>query len=378
MCCNLAYQAIHRSFKACKTAMTRSRTTVLIVLTVILALLAIRLALPTLIERMVNRQLSGLEHYSGHVADVDVALWRGAYVLRDLRIEKRDSELSVPMLLAPRVDIALSWRNLFRGAVVARVAFDRPVLHFVDGRGTNDSQSGAGEDWRQRLEDLVPIRIDEVRVADGEVVFHNFVSDPPVDLRAKAVHADIRNLTNVRDEAGERVADLDATALLFDSAGLEAQARFDPFGRMDAFTLALRVLSIDVTRVNDLARAYANIDFESGNGEFVLELEAEDGQLSGYAKPLFQNLQIFSWRKDVEEAEKNPFRIAWEALAQGVATLFRNQPADQFATRIEISGRIDNPDLGVFGAVIEVLRNAFVRALEPYFEGTHLPLRDED
>ena len=358
--------------------MSRSRIVLLVVLVTVLLLVLLRLLLPSLIERTVNRQLATMGAYSGHVADVDVALWRGAYVLRELRIDKRDSDLPVPMLSAPRIDIALSWRNLLRGGIVARVRFEQPVLNFVDGRSSQDSLSGAGEDWRQRLEDLVPIRIDEVAVREGEVVFHNFVSDPPVDLRATAVNADIRNLTNVRDESGQRVAELDATAHLFDSADLEARARFDPFGRMDAFSFALRILAIDVTRLTDLARAYANLDFESRNGEFVMELEASDGELEGYAKPLFQNLQIFSWRSDVVEQEKNPFRIAWEALVQGVTSIFRNAPADQFATRIEIGGRIDNPDLGVFGAVIEVLRNAFVRALQPYFEGTQLPLRDED
>lgn len=357
--------------------MTRSRITSLVLLLSALLLLILRLLLPSMIERTVNRQLSGMNEYSGRIDEVDVALWRGAYVLRGLRIEKRDSALTVPMLAAPSVDIAISWRNLLRGAIVARVRFDQPELHFVDGLSRVDSLSGTGEDWRQRLEDLVPIRIDEVAIRDGVVVFHNFVSDPPVDLRATAVNADILNLTNIRDEDGQRVAELTATAHLFDSADLEAEALFDPFGRMDAFTLALRVLAIDVTRVNDLARAYAGIDFESGNGEFVMELEAEDGQLSGYAKPLFQNLKIFSWRSDVVEQDKNPFRIAWEVLVEGITTIFRNAPADQFGTRIEIGGRIDNPDLGLFGAAIEVLRNAFVRALEPYFEGTHLPERNE-
>lgn len=356
--------------------MSRSRKLGLLLLILVLALLLLRLMLPSMIERTVNRQLADMGEYSGQVADVDVALWRGAYVLHGLRIDKVSGEVPVPMLDAPRIDIALSWRNLLRGAIVARVAFEQPVLNFVDGRGSDDSLTGAGVDWRQQLEDLVPIRIDEVQLRDGEVVFNNFVSDPPVDLRATAVNADIENLTNVRDEDGQRVAQMSGTAHLFDSADLEAEASFDPFGRMDEFTLAMRVLAIDLTRVNDLAQAYANLDFESGNGEFVMELEAADGQLSGYAKPLFQNLSIFSWRSDVVEDDKNPLRLAWEALVEGVTTVLRNQPADQFGTRIEISGRIDNPDLGVFGAVIEVLRNAFVRALEPYFEGTALPERE--
>lgn len=357
------------------TPMRRSRKVGLLLLIGVLALVLARLLLPTLIERVVNRQLADLGEYSGQVADVDVALWRGAYVLHGLRIDKVSGQVPVPMLDAPRIDIALGWRHLLRGAIVARVAFEQPVVNFVDGRGGDDSLTGAGVDWRQQLEDLVPIRIDEVQVRDGEVVFNNFVSDPPVDLRATAVHADIENLTNVRDADGRRVASMTGTAHLFDSADLEAQASFDPFGRMDEFTLAMRVLAVDLTRINDLAQAYANLDFESGNGEFVMELEAADGRLTGYAKPLFQNLSIFSWRSDVVDGDKNPLRLAWEALVEGVTTVLRNPPADQFGTRIEIRGRIDDPELGVFGAVIEVLRNAFVRALEPYFEGTAVPER---
>lgn len=358
--------------------MSKSRKWWLGLLVLVLALVLLRLALPSIVERVVNRQLAQMGDYTGQVDDVDLALWRGAYVLHGLRIEKIDGELQVPLLNAPRIDIALSWRNLLRGAIVASVRFEAPSLHFVDGRSQDDSLTGAGVDWRQILEELVPIRIDEVIVRDGEVVFHNFVSDPPVDLRATAVQATILNLTNVRDVEGGRVAELQATATLFDSANLESEARFDPIGRMDEFSFALRVLGIDLPRINDLARAYANLDFESGNGELVLELEAADGQLSGYAKPLFQDLTIFSWRSDVMESDKNPFQIAWEAIVEGVTTVFRNQPADQFGTRVEIRGRIDNPELGVFGAVVGVLRNAFIEALQPYFEGTRLRVRSED
>jgi hypothetical protein len=249
------------------------------------------------------------------------------------------------------------------------------VVHFVDGSG-GAAQSGAGVAWRGRLEAIVPVRIDTVTVTGGEAHFHNFHSDPPVDLVASGVEATIDNLTNVRDEAGERVAHLDARATLFDSARLEAQASFDPFERMDEFSLALRVLEIDLTRTNALAQAYAGIDFESGSGEFVLELEAVDGRMQGYAKPLFQDIQIFSWRNDVREQGGNPFRMAWEAVVAGVTTVFRNQPADQFATRIEISGQVGDADTSLWSAVTGVLRNAFVEALNPYFEGTTLPERE--
>ncbi|ANB19530.1 DUF748 domain-containing protein [Dokdonella koreensis] len=332
----------------------------------VLVLVAARLALPPVLKSVVNSRLATMGTYHGHVADLDLSLWRGAYRLQGLRIAK--DGVPVPLLDAPDVDILVSWRALLKGAVVAEVAFQAPTVHFVDGRTPAESQTGAGVNWRDRLDALVPIRIDAIRIHDGTVVFHNFVSDPPVDLRATAVEATIDNLTNVRDEAGARVAGLTAQGRLFGDAALEAKARFDPFGRMDEFELALRVLGIDLTHINDLAQAYANLDIESGNGEIVLELEAAHGRLTGYAKPLFQQLKIFSWREDVGKDGKNPFRIAWEAIVQGVVTVFKNHPADQFGTRIPISGSIDDADLSTWAAVVGVLRNAFVEALTPYFE----------
>jgi len=49
----------------------------------ILLLIAIRIALPYILLRVVNKQLSGIKGYYGHVNDIDVALYRGAYTLKD-------------------------------------------------------------------------------------------------------------------------------------------------------------------------------------------------------------------------------------------------------------------------------------------------------
>ena len=136
--------------------------------------------------------------YHGHLADVDIHLWRGAYSIDRLRIVKVSGKVPVPLLDAPRTDIALSWRALQpRRACAARSAFSRPVLNFVDGDGKGDSQSGKGVDWRAKLKLLAPIRLDEVAVVDGTVTFRNFVSNPRVDLKMTDVNATATNLTNV-------------------------------------------------------------------------------------------------------------------------------------------------------------------------------------
>jgi hypothetical protein len=159
-------------------------------------------------------------------------------------------------------------------------------------------------------------------------------------------------------------------------AAMQSTARFDPLGKLDDFEFSLRIDRIELQRLNDLLQAYAKVDVASGEGDFLMELEAREGQLQGYAKPLFRNVQVFSWKQDVEEQGDNPLRAAWEALAGAIENLFKNQGKDQFATRIEIRGRIGDTQTSKLQAIGAILHNAFVEAYLPQFE--HLPERREN
>src|SRR5690606_33987044 len=154
-----------------------------------------------------------------HIEDVDLAWWRGAYRLDGLLIEKKDKQVQAPLLDAPLIDIAVSWRELWRNqAVVAVVVFEQPKLNFVDGGERGESQTGDGVDWRDRLEALLPITLNEIRVVDGQLSFRNFTAEPPVHVYANAVDASLYNLTNSADAKGERVATFEGTAKLFNQA----------------------------------------------------------------------------------------------------------------------------------------------------------------
>ena len=361
-----------------QTHPARRRWLLWLVLALLAALVLLRLALPSIVRDVLNQRMDQMGDYHGHVEDVDIHLWRGAYSLHGLKVEKSSGAVPVPLLATPNMQIALSWRALLHGAIRARVDFHEPVLNFVDGRGKAEGQAGTGVDWRDALQQLMPIDLDELNVHDGTVTFQSFVSEPRVDLKATQVQGSALNLTNADRADGRRVASVEANALILGDAPLELSAHFDPLEERGDFDFQLRVLRINLVRANDLARAYAALDFASGHGDFVMELEARDGQLTGYAKPLLKELQIFSWEQDVGQGDKNPLRITWEAIAQGVSWLFRNHRKDQLATRVPISGRIDDRELGVLPAVLNVLRNAFVEAYSPQLEGLPRAPPDSD
>jgi len=333
-------------------------------------LLGLHSALPYLIRNYLNEQLASMGDYRGQIADVDLAWWRGAYRIDGLTIVKVAGQVPVPLLEAPTVDLALSWRSLWHDrAIVGRVIFERPELNFVDGRTAQQSQSGAGVDWRAQLEQLLPITLNEVRVEDGRVAFRNFQSKPPVDLQATAVNASIYNLTNVSNAQGKRVAHFEGSAQVLGQAPLEATADFDPFGTLDEFELRLRVTDVELTRLNDFARAYGGFDFAAGSGDLVIEAQVVAGQLHGYVKPLLRNVELFNWQQDVEQEPLGLLFSIWEALLGSGQTLLKNQQEDQFATRIELSGSLRQREISPLQAFIAILQNAFIQAFSPSFEG---------
>lgn len=345
------------------------RRTLIVVVVIVVLLVVARVILPYVVKDYLNRKMDHMGDYHGHVADVDLHLWRGAYSLGELRIEKVNGKVPVPFFDARTMDIAISWRALTHGTVRARVEFDHASLNFVDGSSSASGQAGKGVDWRQQLEGLLPIRLDELTVHNSQVTFHNFSSHPKVDLKMTDVEATALNLSNADRSHGSRVATFHATAKVLGDAPMTADASFDPLdAKMQDFTFDLRVNDIQLQRLNDLARAYAKLDFAGGHGTFVMQLQAHDGQLNGYAKPLLHDVKIFSWKQDVEQDKENPLQVAWEAVASGVTWLFKNHDKDQFATKVPISGRIDDKNLGTWQAVINVLHNAFVQAYTPKLE----------
>lgn len=355
---------------------THYRRSLWILGVIAIVLVAARIALPYVVLDYLNGRLAKMGSYTGHIVDIDIHLWRGAYSIDGLSVTKVDGKVPVPLFKTTRADISLTWVSLARGHFRGKIDFYDPVVNFVDGKGEGDTQTGKGVDWRAQLHALAPFRFDEINVFNGAITFHNFVSSPKVDLTMSDVNGQVTNLTNVQREGGDRVAKMHATAKILGDAPLETRAEFDPVTRLGDFHYEITVHNIKLVKANDLVRAYSGLDFAGGEGDFVMELQAKDSKLTGYAKPIFKGLKIFSWKQDVEQDKKGPLKLAYEAVAEGVSKVFKNQAKDQFATRVAISGNIDAKSVSTSDAIIGILRNAFVEAYKPNLE--HLTKRPDN
>ncbi len=322
--------------------------------------------MPWAVRHYVNRTIDRSPLYDGEIGAVRIHLWRGAYSIRDVRLNKTTGNVPVPFFTASRIDFSIQWKALFHGSIVGRVLMDQPELNFVDAATPEEDQTGAGGPWMQIIRDLFPFKINQALVRNGSIHFRAFRSAKPMDVYLSEVQASIDDLANVRDEMTPLVAKVQATALAMDHAKLDFRMTLDPFSYQPTFHLATRLMGLDVTKINDLAMDYGNFDFQRGWFDLVVEADAKEGQLSGYAKPLFRNLKVFSLREDFKG---NPFQYLWEALVGSTAAIFKNQSRDQFGTLIPFTGQVSRgatPDM--IATIGNILRNAFVRAYLPRLE----------
>ena len=325
-----------------------------------------RLWLPTFARNYVNRTLDQSPLYSGTIGDIDIHLWRGAYSIHDINISKRTGNVPVPFFVAKTVDFALEWNAIWHRRLVGRIVMAQPEINFVDAPSDDEKQSGLGGAWLQIIQDLFPFKINSTIIKNGSIHFRAYQKKQPFDVYLSEVNGTLDNLSNIRGESTPLVATVQATALAMDEARFEFKMTLDPFSYLPTFHLATRLLGLDLTKVNNLARSYGKFDFERGWLDLVIEADSKEGQLSGYVKPLFRNPKIFSLTEDIKD--ENALEFFWQALLGVIKSGFKNWPRDQVATVIPFTATPSGSNTDFLATIGNLLRNAFVRAYLPRLE----------
>jgi hypothetical protein len=217
------------------------------------------------------------------------------------------------------------------------------------------------------VRDLFPFKINRAVVKNGSIHLRAKREESEVDIYVADVNAVIDNLTNILDETEPLIATVQCSGRVMDQARWQCTMAIDPFAYHPTFHLATRVLGLDVTKINGLAREYGWLDFERGWLDLVVEADAQEGQLSGYVKPLFRDLKVFSPTEDIRAA--NLLGAFWQAIAGISVGVLKNPSRHQFGTLIPFSGNTSGTtEADMFATIANIFRNAFVRAYLPRLE----------
>lgn len=331
-----------------------------VVVVLAVAVLVVRAMLPIWVRDYVNRKLSEMEDYRGHVADVDIHLWRGAYSIHAVEVKKVTGKVPVPFFSAPVVDLSVEWKALFHGAFVGEINFEHPKMNLVKAASKASSQAPLDEPWTDKVRQLFPLKINRFTVNNGEVHYRDYSKSPDVDVVLDRLDIVATNLTNSTKVAETLKANIEMTGRPLRQGTFKTEINLDPYAAKPTFAMKAELSDLPLTALNNFAKAYGGITFEAGTLRLATELNSKQGAFRGYIEPVFDHMAIF----DPSHDNESPIDFIWQGIVGGLTRIIRNHPKDRFGTKVPLSGNFDDPAPNVMETVFNVLRNAFIKAFE--------------
>lgn len=342
-------------------------------------LILARIALPFIVKARLNAKLAGFsDRYTGEVQGVSLALWRGDIVLSGLQLREEGAFFKLDL---HELEINLDWGPLLRRRIfAASVTALRPSLRMKVApavRAAKAAEAAVAEKARELkaeqgerqtsrpipalLEEISPFRIDRLEIKDGEVFVRE--GGDQAEARFFEIQAVVENLTNAAKWSSGPTARGQASARVEDTGSLKIDVKLNPTARQPDFRLTLAVEKLALKEVNPLLRSEYGVDVESGTFDLYVEAEAKDGGFKGYVKPFLEGLKMHG-KKD-----KGALKAIKEAVVGAVAAVLKNKDSQAVASKVPFEGKFEDPQTGVWAAVVSVLRNAFITALGPRFDG---------
>lgn len=341
---------------------SRKKRAIVITLVILVMLVVVRLALPYVILHYANETLAEMDGYRGKIQDIDLAIFRGAYKIDSIYLNKVDSvtQDETPFLSAALVDLSIEWKSLFKGSLVGEIVVDRPNVRFTKEKVEPEDVQKDSSDFRQVLDDFMPLEINRLEFRNGRLQYIDQTSTPRVNISMTDVNVVALNLRNTYDSAVVLPASIHAEATIYEGR-LNMEMKLNPLAEVPTFDMNAEWKNTNLVKLNEFFQAYAKLDVNEGSFGLFTEVAAKEGRFTGYVKPLIENISVLG--KD--DRDDNILRKAWEGLAGAVTEVFENQSEDTFATKIPLQGKIDDPKANIIFAILQILENAFINALQP-------------
>jgi hypothetical protein len=338
-----------------------------ILLGLAIVLAAIWFSAPYFARDYINRGLSGLPDYTGRVESVRIHPWTASLDLFDVHLDKRTGGIPVHFFYAPNCHISLQWSQIFHGVERASVVMLDPQINLVSGPNQEESQMFISKVWLDAIRQMIPWRINQIRIHQGEVHFRDFQANPPIDLELDQLEVAAENMSNSKELKVPLPATVKISGrpLLTGTFEMNLAVNFDE--QFATFTQNFRMEHVPAVGANAVLQKYIKVRAKSGEIGLYSELASDKGLYHGYVKPFFYQLEFEPKLAD----DGNPGAL-WSGVLNTVKGLFENDK-QVIATQSEVSGRVDQPDVDALSAITGVLWNAYIEALRPGFDPLHSP-----
>ncbi|GAA4232644.1 DUF748 domain-containing protein [Postechiella marina] len=347
-----------RYMRTKKRSMLRKKR-FLIPIAILTILITARIVLPYFVKNYVNTVLADIPGYYGEVADIDISLITGKYVINNLFLNKLDANTQIPVLDLEKTDISIAWSALVKGKIVSEVILTRPQFIYVfEDQQINEAKDPDFDDWSKALTDLVPININHLEIINGKASFVQLAADPNIDLQLNHIELNATNLRNVIRTGSELPSKVEATAVSIGNGNFVLDGKMDLVKKIPDVDMSFSLENASALALNDFTTHYAGIDFAEGEFNVFSEIAIANGYLTGYLKPLLKDSKLIS-------AEQDGFlNTLWEGFVGFFKFLLKNKGNNTLATKVPISGDLNQVESKVWPTVWNIFKNGWIEAFQ--------------
>ena len=376
-----------------------SRTWFLWLVGVLLSLIIVRVILPYGMVLGINRALSQPGAFHGHVNDISLSLWRGAYAVHQLQVVAPSNHGEDPALefSAEGIDIAIDWHQAWHGRIRSAIKVYQPKLiirHLspdispvplpgqpltkdaaaqkdgdphpdADKIGTeleDTNKRKSEEQWQDRVAMVIPFNVNTLHIDRGIV---QYVDDKrSFNLQLSDVHGLISNISGGRGNAVTPTT-FKLVALTTGGGLLKTEGTVEPLALTPTFDIKASIDGVHLVELNESAKHLKGLTFTHGVFSANTEMTSANGEITGYVKPLFINLGVSFFGDDKDSAAT---KIFWRLAGVVAENILPNDDTNALAARIPIVGRYDQPHTDTWTIISSALSNAFLSPILPGYE----------
>lgn len=147
------------------------------------------------VEKKVNQDLKG---YSVRLPSLHFQILTLTLTLKGLTVTQ-DAHPDPPVATFPVIRAGVHWREILSGKLVAEFRLDRPRLNINLKQLRAEAASKVPlkkRGWQQAVEDIYPLKINVLRISDGELTYID--QDPRRPLKLNRINLEASNIRNIR------------------------------------------------------------------------------------------------------------------------------------------------------------------------------------
>ena len=248
-----------------------------------------------------------------------------------------------------------------------RLTIDGLHLDYVHAAATQDVEAARAKATVEAAKTIDAkedafVRIDRISILSGELGYVNQAANP--EYRVYLTDADL-TLERYSSRLSDGPASLAIHGKFMGSGETQISGSMRPPQESPDLELKIQIAGTQIRSMNNLLRAHGKFDVVKGLFSCYSEIKIDDGRIEGYVKPLVRKLKVYDSEQDRDKPALDKIK---EGAIEDLSLLLENVPRKAVATKANLSGQTNRPQVEIVQIVIGLIQNAFFKAILPGFE----------